>query len=354
MVSFYPGPSKVYDTIPTYVKDALRQGIVSMNHRSPEFIALAKKTDLLLKLKLSIPKNYTILYTSSATECWEIIAQSLLGEKSYHLFNGAFGKKWFDYTLALNKNAEGILFSREEMLHPKDYAFQHKQALICLTHNETSNGTQISNTTLKQFRALNPEALIAIDATSSMGGVQLDFKQADVWFASVQKCFGLPAGMAILICSPRAVERALKLNEQLHYNSLPAMIKMMKIWQTTHTPNVLGIYLLMRVLENREGIKAIHKQTQSRFNQWKGFLEKQNKLNLLIKNKSVQSLTVLPVIGDPTYINTVKLKAKNAGFLLGEGYGELKPTTFRIANFPALQTKEIKALQRFFGSLQKK
>lgn len=354
MVSFYPGPSRVYDAIPAYVKDAVKDGIVSINHRSPEFIALAKKTDRLLKQKLSIPKNYTILYTSSATECWEILAQSLSGEKSYHLFNGAFGKKWFDYTVALNHQAEGILFSREEALHPEEYVFPYQQALICLTQNETSNGTQISNDILKRFRSNNPGAILAVDATSSMAGIFLDFKQADVWFASVQKCFGLPAGLAVMVCSPKAIERVRNLNERLHYNSLPAMVNMMEIWQTTHTPNVLAIYLLMRVMEKRESIKVIHKQTQARFRQWKDFLLKQKGLSLLIENAAVQSQTVLPITSDPANVSLIKTKAKKAGYLLGEGYGDLKTTTFRIANFPALQTKEINALQKFLSDLKTK
>lgn len=354
MVSFYPGPSRVHDAIPAYVKDAVKEGVVSMNHRSSEFIALAKKTDRLLKQKLGIPKSYTIFYTASATECWEIIAQSVSGEKSYHIFNGAFGKKWFDYTIAINPKAEAIPFHQEEVLHAEAYEFPHQKALICLTQNETSNGTQVSNDVLKRFRVKHPEAIIAVDATSSMAGIYLDFKQADIWFASVQKCFGLPAGLAVMVCSPRAIERAKQINERLHYNSLPAMINMMEAWQTTHTPNVLAIYLLMRVMENQKSIKVVQREILARFNQWKDFLQKQKSLKLLIENKEVQSQTVLAVSAEPDYVSVVKTKAKKAGFLLGEGYGNLKPSTFRIANFPALQAKEINALQKFLNGLAKK
>jgi phosphoserine aminotransferase len=46
----------------------------------------------------------------------------------------------------------------------------------------------------------------------------------------------------------------------------------------------------------------------------------------------------------------VKQQAKKKGFLLGEGYGPLKNTTFRIANFPALKKNEIKQLQKFLSS----
>src|ERR1700712_2929921 len=101
MISFYPGPSRVEDKIPTYTRDAHRDGITSMSHRSTEFVTMSKKTISLLKQKLAAPKNYTVFFTSSATECWEVLAQSLITTESIHLYNGSFGEKWFAYTSKL-------------------------------------------------------------------------------------------------------------------------------------------------------------------------------------------------------------------------------------------------------------
>lgn len=70
MISFYPGPSRVHDAVPKYVSDAFKKGILSMNHRSPEFVEVSEKTISLLKQKLNIPRNYTIFYASSATDVW--------------------------------------------------------------------------------------------------------------------------------------------------------------------------------------------------------------------------------------------------------------------------------------------
>ena len=142
MISFYPGPSRTYDEIPNYVKDAHRKGILSMNHRSEEFMALCQKTIKLLKEKLSIPSDYTIFFTSSATECWEIIAQSLISKTSFHYYNGSFGEKWFDYTKRLVPGATGISFEEEKILLIP--ANKTDSNFICLTQNETSNGTELS------------------------------------------------------------------------------------------------------------------------------------------------------------------------------------------------------------------
>jgi phosphoserine aminotransferase len=346
MISFYPGPSRIHDEIPKYVQDAHKLGVMSINHRSEEFVAMSKKTISLLKQKLNVPKNYTILYTTSATECWEIIAQSFITEKSYHFYNGSFGQKWFEYTKRIRPGAESLPFDRESKLAADKFVFD-KEGIICITQNETSNGTQVSNAIIRALKKQNPDNLIAVDATSSMAGIALDFKAGDIWFASVQKCFGLPAGLGLMICSPQAISHALKVNEKNHYNSMPFMLEMIEKWQTPFTPNVLGIYLLMRVLEKTATIKTVEQEIKNRYEQWESFLAKSKQINFLIKNKTVRSFTVVPLEGEEGMITTIKTLAKQKGLLLGEGYGDLKKNTFRIANFPALQLKEINLLKNF-------
>src|SRR6478609_9704252 len=264
MISFYPGPSRVYDDIPKYVTDAHRQGILSLNHRSDEFMSLCKETVSLLKEKLNIPKNYTILFNSSATECWEVIAQSLIQKESIHIYNGAFGEKWFDYTKRLIPKAKPIKFDSQEELNASELVYKTGE-VICITQNETSNGTQVNNEIIASIKKQNPNHLIAVDATSSMAGISLEFKSADIWFASVQKCFGLPAGLAVIIFSPRAIDKIKSIGEKKHYNSLLFMNEMMDKWQTSCTPNVLGIYLLMRTLKKVKAINVVNNQIVTRF-----------------------------------------------------------------------------------------
>ncbi|SKC45239.1 aminotransferase class V-fold PLP-dependent enzyme [Ohtaekwangia koreensis] len=347
MISFYPGPSRVYDEIPKYVKDAFALGIMSINHRSDDFVKMSEQTIKLLKQKLNIPKNYTVFFTSSATECWEIIAQSIVTDKSYHLYNGSFGQKWFDYTKRIRPFAEPLPFNVNEKLDAKKLIFDLKEGIICITQNETSNGTQVTNATIRAIKKNNPSYLVAIDATSSMAGIDLDFKAADIWLASVQKCFGLPAGLGIMVCSPQTIERVKTVNEKNHYNSLPFMIEMMDKWQTPFTPNVLGIYLLMRVLENMDSIKTTHDITLNRYTNWVNFLKQRKTIQHFVTEEGVQSHTVIPVTADENTVSAIKKSAKKEGILLGEGYGTFKPVTFRIANFPALKDKEIKTLMKF-------
>jgi phosphoserine aminotransferase len=349
MISFYPGPSRVHDAVPKYVSDAFKKGILSMNHRSAEFMQISERVITLLKQKLNIPKDYTIFYTSSATECWEIITQSIVKEKSTHFYSGAFGEKWFDYTKRLKPAAEGVRFDSETKLNAKTITLSSGD-VICLTHNETSNGTQVRDSIIKSIKKNNPDQLVAVDATSSMGGVAIDFTSADIWLASVQKCFGLPAGLGLLVCSPAAMQRSAALGEKNHYNSLTFMNAMMEKWQTPFTPNVLGIYLLMRVLEKMPAIEKTDAQLQKRYGDWIKFLATRKSIEHLVQNPDVHSITVLPVKGTPESVVNIKHQAKKRGILLGEGYGDLKTSTFRIANFPAIRATEITVLKQFLSS----
>src|SRR5690348_5720298 len=98
MISFYPGPSKIYPMLSGFMQEALDNGILSVNHRSAEFVEISKGAITALKKQLHIPEEYSVFFTSSATEGWQICVQSLTIEKTLHIFNGAFGEKWFEYT----------------------------------------------------------------------------------------------------------------------------------------------------------------------------------------------------------------------------------------------------------------
>lgn len=348
MISFYPGPSKVDDKISQYAKQAHKEGILGMNHRSDEFVSLSKSTVELLKEKLSIPEGYTIFYVSSATECWEIIAQSLMHDTSYHFYNGTFGEKWFSYSKKLHPRCIGYRFEVETPLNLSDIDLSSDEGIICLTQNETSNGTRISNKQIATIRNNYPEHLIAVDATSSMAGDYLKFENADVWYASVQKCFGLPAGMGIMVCSPKAIATAMEINERKHYNSLAFMVDKMKDYQTTHTPNVLAIYLLNRVLEKRKSIGKIESKLKKRAKDYYSLFDCMKSYSPLIENKKVRSNTVIPVKADEALISKIKKLAQKEGLLLGKGYGSWAKQSFRIANFPAHKRKEIQQLSSFF------
>ncbi|MEQ8924800.1 MAG: aminotransferase class V-fold PLP-dependent enzyme [Fulvivirga sp.] len=346
MIIFYPGPSKVEDKLSEYFAEAHVQGILSMNHRSPECMKLVEDTNALIKRKLNVPEDYSIFYLSSATECWEVLAQSYDGI-SYHFYNGSFGEKWFNATRRINPQTIGYQFDLNKELKLGELDLSMEEGLVCITQNETSNGTKVSNKRIAKVRKKYPDHLIAIDGTSSLGGAFLQIENADIWYASVQKCFGLPAGLAVMICSPKAVQTANGFGENKHYNSLTSIIKNMEKYQTTHTPNVSTIYLLNRVLNERKNISKVSNKLEKRAAVFYDFIGAKELVKPLADKKNIRSNTVFTIRGKSEIIESVKAKALEKGLKLGNGYGDWKKDTFRIANFPQIANKEMKKLLSF-------
>ncbi|MDX5482715.1 MAG: aminotransferase class V-fold PLP-dependent enzyme [Hymenobacteraceae bacterium] len=348
MLNFYPGPSKVYPEVRTYLVDAYDEGILSTPHRGEQFVQMSRAVVGSIKRRLNIPQDYYIFFTSSATECWEVLIQSLTTHKSYHIYNGSFGEKWYQYAKKLRPKAEGLQFDMNELMPVHELNISSDTELICFTQNETSNGTQVSPTTILNLHNRYRDTLIAVDATSSMAGLNLKLIKADIWFASVQKCFGLPAGLGVMACSPRAVFRAKQMAERAHYNSLVNMYEKMLNYQTTHTPNVLNIYLLKRMLEDRPFIKTIDQHLTDRAQELYTFFEQFSDFKLLVENEEVRSKTVLTLEASERLVDDVKKRALHHNIRIGNGYGPWARTTFRIANFPAIQDEEYEELKRFF------
>lgn len=323
----------------TYLQDAMNEGILSQNHRSTPFMEMLEACISVFKQKQNIPDDYEVYFTSSATECWEIVSQSLVENHSHHIYNGAFGEKWFEYTSRLGKKTSTLKFDFQETLNNN---LVTDADIWCFTQNETSNATQIENSF---FSKLRTESLIAVDITSSMGGIELDWKSGDIWLASVQKCLGLPAGMGIIICSPKALKRAEEIGDYKFYNSLLFIRDNFRKFQTHYTPNILGIYLLMRVMQQVPDIQTINSHIKERAKKFYEFINQETNLDLLITNSEVRSETVIAIKGTVDEISVLKQKAKENNIILGNGYGAWKDTTLRIANFPAIEDWEFDKLK---------
>lgn len=345
-ISFYPGPSQVWAAVPQYVQEAYEAGILSINHRSPQFEELAQKTKHLLHTRLSLPADYWVFYISSATEAWEILAQSLLKRRSWHFFNGAFGKKAYHYAQKLRPDAEVIAQAFPLNSLPQLPEKVEASDLIYFTHNETSNGTYLPSAILQEARQKYPEAIISLDATSSLGGIGLPWQALDVVYASVQKCLGLPAGMALFICSPAAIAQAEAFGLSTYYNNLISLRDNMQEWQTTHTPNVLNIYLLMRSLEASPQIVQTEHKIRQRAAKYYQFFE-ESLFQPLVSKPAYRSPTVLTLQGEEFLIDRFKKEASKQNIILGNGYGDWKARSFRLANFPAIADHHFKLLEDF-------
>src|SRR6188768_474606 len=195
-INFTPGPSQLYFTVEDHVRTAFRDGVPSLSHRSKTYEAIYKKTIDGLRELLELPSNYAIVFTGSANEIWERIIQNLVEEKSFHLVNGSFSKRFYEIAQLLNKKP-----TKNEVALGKGFdgpvVVPAGTELLAITHNETSSGVSLPLDLIYNLSEHNPNALVAVDAVSSLPFPDFDYTKFDTAFFSVQKGFGLPAGLGV-------------------------------------------------------------------------------------------------------------------------------------------------------------
>lgn len=347
-VNFTPGPSQLYFTVEDHMRWAFRQGIPSLSHRTAEFEKISAHATEGIKELLGIPSGFYLFFTASATEVWERSIQNLVISKSLHYVNGAFSKRYFEVAAQLGKNPNKI-----ETLPGNGFneieVIDNEIELIALTHNETSTGVSLPMDFIHGFREKYPGALIAVDAVSSLPYPQFDFSKIDSLFFSVQKGFGLPAGLGVWIVNERCIAKSEDMIAKGisigTYHCIPSLLQHARKNQTPETPNVLGIFLLGKICEDflRRGIHVIRKETE-----YKAAILYQAIQNLpyakaFVSNSNFQSKTVI-VANTESHTSQLNKFLSSAGLQPGDGYGDYKKTHLRFANFPAHSKEQFEKL----------
>ena len=265
-INFTPGPSQLYFTVEDHVRTAFREKIPSLSHRSRAFENIFRHATDGLRELLNLPSGYHLFFTGSATEIWERVIENLVEEKSFHFVNGSFSKRFFEIAEQLGRRPDKTEAKPGEGFH-EPFSIPAGTEVIAVTHNETSTGVCQPLELIHSLREQNPRALIVVDAVSSLPFPEFDYSKLDSVFFSVQKGFGLPAGLGVWMVNDRCLSRADDLLTKGirigSYHSLPALHSFALKNQTPETPNVLGIYLLGMVVKDmiRRGIDNIRKET---------------------------------------------------------------------------------------------
>ncbi len=349
-VHFTPGPSQLYPNVDQFLQEGFDKDVYSISHRSSAYKEIHQAAVEGLKELISLPDNYNIFFLGSATEAWERIIQNGATNKSFHFVNGSFSKKFFQYA-----QQSGIDAKAKEVASCEGFdsiATEDIDAdteLVCFTHNETSTGVSTDFNDIYATRERFPEALIAVDVVSSLPYPEIDFSKIDSAFFSVQKCFGLPAGLGVWLVNDRFLEKAKQKKEagillNPHHNVFQ-LKKQADAFQTPSTPNVLNIFLLSKVIEamNKKTSEVIRQETDTKAKMLYDFVASHDNFDFAVANPNHRSQTVVVAKSKKSATDLNKTLAPH-NLAIGSGYGEFKASQIRIANFPAHSIEDTKRL----------
>ena len=197
-----------------------------------------------------------------------------------------------------------------------------------------------------------PSVMLAIDSISGMVGDKLIPSEigCDVIFASTQKCFGIPPGLAVGIVSDRAVNRAREVPNRGMYTNLVHLFDYYeRKHQTPFTPNISLLYALDRRMdllqeETAEGVYKRHQAMAEYTRKWA------KKHLALFPEPGYESVTVTCIkntLGKSVKELNEELAKRH--FMISNGYGKLAEQTFRIGHMGEWNLEGIKEV---FGHIE--
>jgi aspartate aminotransferase-like enzyme len=217
---------------------------------------------------------------------------------------------------------------------------------LTICHNETSTGVRNPIYKIgKMMRKDYPSVVLAIDSISGMVGDKILPSEigCDVIFASTQKCFAIPPGLAVGIVSDRALDRAREVpNRGLYTDLVHFSDYYERKHQTPFTPNISLLYALDKRMdllleETAEGVYKRHQAMAEHTREWA-------KRHLaLFPEPGYESVTVTCIkntLGKS--VKELNEKLAKRDFMISNGYGKLAEQTFRIGHMGEWDLKGIK------------
>jgi aspartate aminotransferase-like enzyme len=328
-----PGPTEVSLEI------LQEQARLMIGHRSKEFSELyCGITEKLAKF-FELPADYKPTTTTSSGTLWfDIIGRSVVKKKALCCINGAFSQRFGEIVRSCGKQAEFIEAEWGKVVRPDDVAEKLDAGdydTLTMCHNESSTGVRSPVAEIgKLVKNDYPDVVFAVDGVSSMGGDRtLPHEMGvDILFASTQKCFALPPGLAIALVNDKALERAKDCPNRGGYTDMLELFEFEKKHQTPFTPNVSLLYALDKRLglmlgETYHHIYQRHMDMAALTQSWaKKHFE-------MFPEKNYESITV-SCIKNTLSKNVKELNKKLAerGLEISNGYGKLAEKTFRIGH----------------------
>ncbi len=340
-----PGPTP----IPPSVLEALSRPII--HHRTHEF---GEVFDFVLREMKSIihTENPVVMMTTSGTGAMESAVVNLLspGDKALVLNSGVFGQRFVKIFKAYGLEALVLNAELGSAISPADltsFLKSHSDLkAVFIQHTDTSTG--ILNDLPALSRVIHeyaPEALIVIDAVSSLGAENLEM---DAWGLGVvvtasQKGLMNAPGLAFAAVSPRAWKVCENSRLPRFYLDWRTMRTSLKDKETPYTPAVPLVVAQAEALRliKEEGLANVLKRTAQMAHYAREWVKKRG-LSMLAKNPAhILTAVYLPAgIDGNKLVNSLR---EEEGISIAGGQDSLKGKIIRIAHMGHISQSDLEA-----------
>lgn len=341
---FIPGPTN----IPERLRHAVN--MPTLDHRSASFAAIFAPLFPGVRKVLKSERAEILLFPATGTAGWEAAISNTLspGDKVLACRHGMFSHKWIDmchrHGLDVHQlNAPwGAGAPAAEFQAALEADRNHEIKAVLVTHNETATGVRSDVAAVrKAMDAARHPALLLVDGVSSIASMdfRMDEWGVDVAVTGSQKGFMLPAGLAIVAASPKAIAAMETARLPRCFLDFRDMLNMNPKGGYPYTPPVqllfgLGESLKMIEEEGLEQVFARHRRIAEGVRRGVAAWG----MKLCAQSPDLYSDTVSAIVVPQGFDGTrlVVHAAEKYGVAFGVGLGEVAGKVFRIGHLGSL------------------
>ncbi len=334
---FLPGPTEVRPEV------LAAQTRPLIGHRGEPINALMREVQPGLREVFGTSRP-VLVATSSATGLMEAAVRNGARDRVLSLVNGAFSGRFARIAHACGLEVD-IMEVPWGGVHDPDALRARMRTgrydAVTMVHSETSTGALNPVADLARVVKESAGTLVLVDAVTSAGGapVLADDWGLDFVLTGSQKAMALPPGLAFGAASEEMLERSAAAARKGVYFDLVAFYGSLARSQTPNTPAVTLLYALAEQLrhfsaEGLEGRWARHRAMARRCAEWaEGTRERAGMELTVLAPEGFRSPTVTCLLLPPGRTGPEVVAAMGQrGFVIGAGYGKLKPRTVRIGH----------------------
>jgi phosphoserine aminotransferase len=255
--NFYAGPSilpeETYKSTAEAIHDFAGTGIslLSISHRSKEFVAVMEEAQQLLKELLQVPDGYSVLFLGGgASTQFAMVPYNLLGKKAAYLNTGAWASKAIKEAKLFGE-VDVVASSEDKNFTyiPTGYSVPEDADYFHITTNNTIYGTEIKTD-------IDVPVPLVADMSSDILSRPVDVSKYVLIYGGAQKNLA-PAGVTFVIIRDDIIGKVNRpiptmLNYKTHIDK----------GSMFNTPPVFAVYALLQTLKwvkKLGGVEKMHK-----------------------------------------------------------------------------------------------
>jgi predicted phosphoserine aminotransferase len=297
--------------------------------------------------------NDVVVLTASGTEFWEASTLNLVDERILVPTCGSFSERHANVAERLGKEVDRLEYDWGEAVKPEDVRTAIEDSgndydVVACVMNESSTGVRNPIEAVGDVVAEYPDTYFVVDAVSALGGdhVDVDGHEIDVIFASTQKAFAMPPGLAVCAVSDAAYERELATDEASWYGGFQRCLDYYDRKGQTHSTPAIPVMLAYRkqmkhMLDEGHGARSErHREMAEYTREW---AREQFDLYAPEGYRS-QTVTCVENTAGIDVAATIEEVSAEYDMVFSNGYGDIAEDTFRIGHMGEHTVESIRAL----------